>query len=282
MALLINKRKRIKKAPKKAPVRSVRIAPVAKKKMPIESARKKTAKRFSLCMPRISWTPNLPAFNKERFTLFMYWGIILFFVSSTFYIIGYTNSFMRQQGQVIETSIIDVSNMTPEARLELATEFLNSGRDKLLAGNITGAIIDLTVSIEAEPFNPEAFIYRGEAHMQVGDLDRARADFVASLDLDAGNAVAWYNHAIIWARQEVMDGAITSLNYALAANAERPSDILSNRDILSRRGQLNLWSHNFQAAVNDYTAAINQPGFPANPDDFAGRAEALTQLGAFS
>jgi len=271
MAFTINKRKQTKKSVKKSSVRraSSRISP---------------AKPAQKSKPLRVWRPTLPNLDSTRFTMFVYWAIILFFVSATFYIIGYTNSFMNRHHQMedVEISIIDMSGMTHYQRAELALQFLSTGRDNLLSGNIAGAIIDLTVSIDADPSNPFPFIYRGEAHMQVGNLTRAFNDFTESIAIDPDNSVAWYNRAIIQVRQENFNSAIADLTQARAANEVRPSAILSNRDIYARRGQLNLWRRNFQAAVNDYTAAINVGRFGANPDDFAGRAEAYTGLGAFS
>jgi len=182
----------------------------------------------------------------------------------------------------VHVAMMDMSGMTVEQRAALAREYLESGRYKLFAGNIAGAVLDLSVSIEADATDPFAFIYRGEAFLQISDLDRAEADFTRALELDDGNPVALYDRAMVNIRREVFASAIKDLDVALVSNRTRRTDILSDRDILSRRAQLHLWMKNFQAAAADYTAAIAASGLIINPDDLAGRAEAYTGLQAWS
>jgi len=110
----------------------------------------------------------------------------------------------------------------------------------------------------------------------------AMADFNRSIELDDGNPVAWYDRALTHIRNEDFQAAISDLDTALERNAMRRSDVLSDRDIHARRGQLHLWTRNFTAAANDYTAAIVASVSDPFADDFAGRAEAYTNLGAFA
>ena len=224
----------------------------------------------------------LPAPEGSRFALYVYWVIILFFVGATCYIMGRSYSIMHRGGAEMKSAaMINVSGMSEVQRRELANEYSAAGKEKLLAGNATGAILDLTVALEADPKMIEAFIFRGEAYMQVSDYSRAMADFNKAIDLDPDNAVAFYDRAILSIRLEELDVALLNMNLALDANQRRPSDIVSMRDIYSRRAQLHLWSKDFQQAVNDYTAALNASDDGQSPDDFAGRAEAWTALGEF-
>ena len=226
----------------------------------------------------------IPKVNSGRFTLWVFSAIIFFFVAATFYIAGYTKSFLRMhhEASIPTAAFIDMSAMTDVERFELSREYITTGRDRLLAGNITGAILDLSIAVEADPFNPLTYIYRGEAFMQASDLGRAFDDFTMAIDLDANNPVAWYNRAIVHARGEDFVAAIDDLTNALAANNTHPSTLLTFRDILARRGQMHLWTFDFDMAISDYTAAINSNRHTQNPNDFAGRAEALTAVGEFN
>ena len=224
----------------------------------------------------------VPTPDSSRFALYVYWIIILFFVSATCYILGRGYSIMHQRGTEIKSAaLINVSGMTEEQRMGLATEYSATGKEKLLEGNATGAILDLTVAIEADPKMVDAFIFRGEAYMQVSDYSRAMSDFNIATELDPDNAVAFYDRAILSMRLEEFEGALLNLNLAMDAYQRRPSDIVSAHSIYARRAQLQLWAKDFQQAVNDYTAAINASGDNQSPDDFSGRAEAWTALGEF-
>jgi tetratricopeptide (TPR) repeat protein len=250
-----------------------------------QPAKKLATKSLRIASARVPATCAMPAPDGSRFARYVYLGVILFFVSATFYIMGRSYSILNPENnsaEFMDRAMIDMTGVSPEQRAELASEYFTSGRDKLLAGNIIGAILDLSVSIEADPTAAILFIYRGEAHLKVGDLAKAMADFNQAIALDDGNPVAWYDRALTHIRQENLPAAISDLDVALERNMARPGNVLSNRDIYSRRAQLHLWTENFQAAVNDYTSAIVASAPNSFAGDFAGRAEAYTRLTAYT
>ncbi|MCL2331262.1 MAG: tetratricopeptide repeat protein [Proteobacteria bacterium] len=218
-----------------------------------------------------------PWFSMERMTIYTYWFIILFFVGATFYILGRGQEFFSKPQNANNVEVVDVSAPVQAA----ANDYLTSGKGKLLSGDASGAIYDLSAAIKANPHSAEALVFRGEAFMQTGDAASAMADFNRAIELSPVSAVAYYDRAILSARAEDYPSAFADINNALSAFEQSQSNnILSLSDIYSKRAQFNLWAKNWDAAVADYTAAIANGS--DNPANFAGRAEANTALGNYA
>lgn len=205
-------------------------------------------------------------------SIYIYWFIILFFIAATFYILG------RNQG--IKTATGDNVEITEEALLQ-SGDYYESGKTKLLSGDIDAAVADLTASIDASDENVDAYILRGEAYMQAGNYDAAMNDFNTATEIDSENAVAFYDRALLNTRLENYQAALNDINAALAARSIRPTNILQMRDLYARRGQLNLWLKNWEGAVADYTNSLSLPDGIVSPNVYAERAEALTALGNY-
>ncbi|MCL2889848.1 MAG: tetratricopeptide repeat protein [Alphaproteobacteria bacterium] len=251
--------------------------------MPAKKKNVKTMPRRAAAKPVVHPAVRVAPVAKtdsSRFALYIYWLIIVFFVGATFYVLGRGYSIMNPVVDNVEISErMDMSQLSEQERIEIATRHLNSGRDKLVAGQAADAITDLTVALEAAPFSAIAFVLRGEAYMQLADYERALADLNNALRLDPDSAIAFYDRAMLEIRQENFNAAVADLGLALEANQRRPSDILSNHDIFSRRAQIMLWNKDWHGAIADYTAAIGE--MAGDFRDYAGRAEAYTAIGQF-
>lgn len=213
-----------------------------------------------------------PCTNSWSFSLYVYWFLILFFISATFFVLGMN----------YKSSHVDVSapEITEEALLQ-ASDYFESGKTKLLAGNMDDAIADLTTAIDGGVASVDTYILRGEAFMQTGDYRNAMADFDAVLERDPQNAVAYYDRSLLNTRLEDYAAALNDINNAMAVNATNPSPILQLRDLYAKRGQLNLWLKNWEGAVADYTNSLARPEGTVNPSVYAERAEAYTALGNY-
>lgn len=218
--------------------------------------------------PSVKSGKQKPCFNPWSLSIYVYWFIILFFIAATFYILG------RSQNVQFGTSNIEI---TEEVLLQ-SGDFYDSGKAKLLAGNIDEAITDLTASIDAGAASVDTYLLRGEAYMQSGDYRAAMADFDAALAKDPANAVAYYDRSLLNTRLEDYNAAMNDINNALAANTANPSPVLQMRDLYAKRGQLNLWLKNWQGAIADYTNSLARPEGSVNPSVYAERAEAYTAL----
>lgn len=200
--------------------------------------------------------------------VYVYWFIILFFIAATFYILGRSHNTI-------------VTNGTPIAQEQLlqAADNLSSGQVKLVAGDIDGAIAELTTAIEGG--NIDAYTARGEAYMQSGDLRKALDDFNNAIANDGTNALAYYDRALLAMRTEDYESALNDINNALALSASGNTP-LQQRDLYAKRGQLNLWLKNWEGAIADYTNSLARPDGIVSPDVYAERAEAYTAVGNYA
>ena len=213
-----------------------------------------------------------PCFNPGAVSIYVYWFIILFFIAATFYILGRAHNMQPTLSGV---------EITEEVLLQ-SGDYYDSGKAKLVAGQIDEAIADLTAAIDSGAASVDTYILRGEAYMQSGNYRDALADFNAALAKDPSSAVTYYDRALLNTRLEDYSAALNDINNALAANTTRPSDALQMRDLYAKRGQLNLWMKNWQGAVADYTNSLARPEGSVNPNVYAERAEAYTALGQYA
>ncbi len=211
-------------------------------------------------------------FNPWSLSIYLYWFIILFFIAATFYILGRSHSILHPVANNV--------TVTEEALLK-TNDYFDSGREKLIAGDVNGAIADLSVVIDDDNAPVDAYILRGEGYMQMSDYQAALADFNRAIEMDPSNAVAYYDRALLNTRLEDYNAALNDINNALAARASAPNEILRLRDLYARRGQLNLWLKNWNGAIADYTNSLARPDGNVTPTVYAERAEAYTALGQY-
>lgn len=246
----------MKKTPRKKTSKQTTVRPVATKST-IKSVKKSAAK---------------PCLSTWSLSIYVYWFIILFFIAATFYILG------RSHNDTMTSNNIQIT----EEVLMQANDYYESGKTKLLAGNVDDAIADLTTSIDGGAASVDAYILRGEAYLQTGDYRNAMDDFNAALAKDPANAVAYYDRSLLNTRLEDYAAAMNDINNALAANVTHPSQFLQMRDLYAKRGQLNLWMKNWEGAIADYTNSLARPEGSVNPTVYADRAEAYTAIGDYA
>lgn len=206
-------------------------------------------------------------------SIYVYWFIILFFIAATFYILGRSH---------VPTKATPVAGTEiTEENLMRATDYYTRGKSEILAGNMDSALADLTAAIAADENMLEAYILRGEAYMQAGDYEAAMNDFNVALNMDNGNSIAYYDRSLLNTRLEDFDAALVDINNAIASYVKTPNDVLQLRDLYAKRGQLNLWTKNWEGAVADYTNSLSRPEGTISPSVYAERAEAYTAMGEY-
>lgn len=239
---------------------------------------KKTAPAKKAANPAKAQVRATPVVKKSgsawSLSIYIYWFIILFFIAATFYILG------RSHGGITPSENNNVE-ITEEALLQ-SGDYYESGKTKLLSGDIDAAVADLTAAVEAADDNIDALVLRGEAYMQAGNYAAAMDDFNAALEKDSQNSIAYYDRALVNTRMENYTAALNDINSALAARTARPNNVLQMRDLYARRGQLNLWLKNWEGAIADYTNSLALPDGLVSPNVYAERAEALTALGSYA
>lgn len=234
---------------------------------------KKVAKPVKPVSAPVRATPVKTSGNSWSLSIYIYWFIILFFIASTFYILGRSHN--------VKNTLVNNVEITEEALLQ-SSDYYESGKTKLLSGDIDAAVADLTAAVESADDNVDALILRGEAYMQSGNYTAAIDDFNEALDKDALNSIAYYDRALANTRIENYTAALNDINSALAARTERPNNVLQMRDLYARRGQLNLWLKNWEGAIADYTNSLALPDGIVSPNVYAERAEAFTATGNYA
>ena len=224
--------------------------------------------KTSLTARKTAVSNNTPAV--WSWSIYAYWFIILFFIASTFYILGRSHEFMQSRSNV---TVTEESLIQPQ-------DYIESAKAKFVVEDMEGAIADLNAAIDANA-SSNTYTLRGEAYMQIGDYQSALNDFDAALEIDGVNAVAFYDRALLNTRLENYEAALADINNALAAQSMKPSDVLTLRDLYAKRGQLNLWSKNWQGAVADYTNSLARAEGSVSANVYAERAEAYTALGEY-
>ncbi len=64
------------------------------------------------------------------------------------------------------------------------TDLLNQGQAKAKRGDYQGAIVAYNQAIQVNPKHTDAYIYRGLARHDLGDLSRAKSDFEQAVHLE--------------------------------------------------------------------------------------------------
>ena len=204
-------------------------------------------------------------------TIYVYWFIILFFIAATFYIIGRSQEFLNPSNRNI---------VIAEETLVQSNDSFNNAKERIVAGDIDGAIVALNEAIDVDA-NTNVYALRGEVYMQMGDYEKALNDFDSAIEKDGMNAIAFYDRYLLNTRLENYDAALNDINNALAAQSMKPSDVLTMRDLYAKRGQLNLWLKNWQGAITDYTNSLARAEGTVAPSVYAERAEAYTAMGRY-
>ena len=202
--------------------------------------------------------------------IYVYWFIILFFIAATFYILG------RSHGMIHNPATLN------EEILMQANDYYSAGKDKLAAGDIEGAIADLTAVVDSGAISGNAYLTRGEAYMMMGDYKKALSDFNSAIEHDSTNVAAFYDKALLEMRLEDYDAAMVDINNALVVAATNPDTSIPMRDLYAKRGQLNLLQKNWDGAIADYSNSLARPDGTVTPDVYAERAEAYTARGDYA
>lgn len=230
----------------------------------------KTTKKANTTKKVVATEPCAPS-SVWSWTIYVYWFIILFFIAATFYIIGRSHEFLHPSPRNV---------VVTEEALVQPDDYIASAKEKLVAGNIDEAIVELNAAVDVNA-SSNLYALRGEAYMQTGDYQKALEDFDAAIEIDGMNAVAFYDRSLLNTRLENYDAALADINNALAAQSMKPSDVLTMRNLYAKRGQLNLWLKNWQGAIADYTNSLARAEGSVSANVYAERAEAYTAIGEF-
>ena len=211
--------------------------------------------------------------STSNFMIYVYWLVIVLFVGTTCYMLTRQKTVHVPSQQIVQ--------MTEPTTTDEAVPYFESGKQKLIMGDTVGALNDFTIAIERNP-SPLNYVYRGEVLMTGANYEAAVADFVSATNMNPNFIVAYYDMALANIKLEKLDAAKSNLDEA-AKRYPRYSEetMVSEHDIYAKRAQVNLWLRNWEDAEKDYTTAISKTGGELDWNDYAGRAEARTNSGAY-
>jgi tetratricopeptide (TPR) repeat protein len=88
-------------------------------------------------------------------------------------------------------------------------------------GDLDHAIADYSKAIELQPRDKEAFYSRGYVLQDKGDLDRAIADYTAAIGIDGSDADAFYGRALCYHHKGDLDHAIADYTTVIRLKPDR-------------------------------------------------------------
>jgi tetratricopeptide (TPR) repeat protein len=121
--------------------------------------------------------------------------------------------------------------------------------NRLLQGDLAGALADLTEAIQRNPRHAAAFNNRANAHMGLHDLENAAADVEEALRIDPRFSSAYGTRAAVRRAQGNLEGSLADLNELIQLT---PQQAQAWHD----RGLVHLALHNRKQAVADFDEAI--------------------------
>jgi tetratricopeptide (TPR) repeat protein len=113
---------------------------------------------------------------------------------------------------------------------------------------------------------------QGQAAADIGDLNRAIANFSEAIRLDPKNAIAFFNRGVAYAKKDDFDRAITDYNEAIQLDPKNPRAFFSRGFAYAKKGDLD-------RAIADYSEVIRLD--PKNAIAFANRGSDHFKKGDF-
>ena len=144
------------------------------------------------------------------------------------------------------TAIIEDNEQIPDVRAEA---FLNRGMAKEELGDVAGAISDYSEGLKLNPNYRQLYHRRGSAYEQQGNPDLAIKDFSQAIRLDPGDTEALVLRGLTYASRGDFERALMDYDAALA---ETPDDDL----VLVLRGELREELGQTESARADYRRAL--------------------------
>jgi len=145
----------------------------------------------------------------------------------------------------------NVQKMTTllENKVRKADRHHARGYQRRQQGDLHGAIIEYTQSLECHPLHFKARFNRGFAYDKLQEFEKAIEDYTVAIELDPENAYAWYNRGISHDRAGQYMSAISDFTQAIKLNPCH-ADFYHNRGFCYRK------QGSFIEAIEDYSQAL--------------------------
>lgn len=144
------------------------------------------------------------------------------------------------------TRVIEDSQRIADVRAEA---FLNRGTAKEELGDIAGAIADYTEGLKLNPNYRQLYLRRGLAYEQDGKRDQAVTDFSQAIRLDPKDAEALIFRGLTYASQGDFGRALMDYDAAIAENPDDDMALVMRGEVREEIGQR-------ESAIADYRRAL--------------------------
>jgi len=131
------------------------------------------------------------------------------------------------------------------------TKLLAFARASAGGASASERITNLNEAIKADPNDPAAYTNRGVAYFEMGDFDKAAADFQKALDLKPTDPTYLNNLATALDKKAEKSGTDADRRSALAAYGK-----VSTPEAIIARANLNLQLKQWDAAIAEYTKLL--------------------------
>ena len=111
------------------------------------------------------------------------------------------------------------------------------------------AIIEFTEAIRLDPTFAPAYLGRGNAHSNQGNLDEAIRDYCEAIRLDPNYAIAYYNRGAVYQHKNKFSKAFSDYNAAIRLDPNYAPAYNNRGVVYGRKGD-------FNKAISDFTEAI--------------------------
>ncbi|MCI8403097.1 MAG: tetratricopeptide repeat protein [Lachnospiraceae bacterium] len=125
-------------------------------------------------------------------------------------------------------------------------------------GEYTEAVAAFNNAIVADNRNPEYYVNKGMAYLELEDYENAHSSFDSALRLDGKCQAAYRGNGIAHMEAGNYEEAMNSLNAALACEAGRAGE--AEYDILLYRGETQLRMEDYAGAIDTYTVLLDTKG----------------------
>lgn len=138
-------------------------------------------------------------------------------------------------------------------------------------GDYKKAIADMTGYLKIDPEKVRAYVWRGTAYEEDGQLDKALKDFETALQKSNNNYEYRFHMSRVLQKQHKMKEAAAQMTAIISRNPDED-------EAWNRRGKLNFEMGNYKDAIIDFTHAI-QTNFGSQETLYRSRAKVYEKLG---
>jgi tetratricopeptide (TPR) repeat protein len=136
----------------------------------------------------------------------------------------------------------------PTPAIDVKVNF-DSGVRSLGKLDYNKAITEFTEAIRLDPTFAPAYLGRGNAHSNQGNLDEAIRDYCEAIRLDPNYAIAYYNRGAIYQHKNKFSKAFSDYNAAIHLDPNCAPAFNNRGVVYGRKGD-------FNKAISDFTEAI--------------------------